>query len=326
VLTRVTTTDVSTLQAVATPVLPLLTMNSVTTLTSHNTAGRLHSSASTALKLGLLDPEQGGVDAMLAARAASTCDTQWGELIQEPGYIADERLNADAAASFTALGNLHLVTLVHVPVCTLTIKIIHAATSGWSPARHWLHHPTVRTAVHTVLLVAERLHGQARLEVESADADVTATAAAVASSAASGAAVVAAVSAAAVDGVAAPATKKPSNHATATAPTTEPFPEIPPELWLVIMRFFLRSDWIHPAALKQRPDILTRHFPPGLRVELVGLKDAAWNGKQGKVMPGDDNKAAMGRVVVLVDGDERARHLMYSNLVRQFPAGEGCGV
>ena len=31
------------------------------------------------------------------------------------------------------------------------------ALSGWSPSTHWLHHGRFREAVHTVLLVAQRL-------------------------------------------------------------------------------------------------------------------------------------------------------------------------
>ena len=43
-----------------------------------------------------------------------------------------------------------------MPACTLTTKFIRAATSGWSPTRHWLHHHAVRAAVHTLVLVSER--------------------------------------------------------------------------------------------------------------------------------------------------------------------------
>jgi len=43
------------------------------------------------------------------------------------------------------------------PACKLTQKLIVAMNKGWSPGTHWLHHQNVRTAVHTTLLVAERL-------------------------------------------------------------------------------------------------------------------------------------------------------------------------
>ena len=50
------------------------------------------------------------------------------------------------------------VLLVRLPAsCPLTIALAKAMCSGWSPARHFLHHAAVRDAVHTMLLVAERL-------------------------------------------------------------------------------------------------------------------------------------------------------------------------
>jgi ankyrin repeat protein len=252
---------------------------------------RLYRVATTALKLGLIDPEQGGVGAMLAARAVSTSNAPWGTL-DAPGYIANNHL-PDLVDAATEVGKKHLVTLAHAPSCTFTAKFIRAATSGWSATRHWLHHPTVRTVVHTVLLVAERLHQEAHA--------VRSTASVAASS---------------VEGT------HPNINAAAIVPTTDDaFPQVPSELWLAIMRFFLRSDWLHTPALKQLPSLLVRRFPPGTRVELVGLKAWAWNGKQGTVMPDMGSKAAVGRVLVLVDGDESTKHLNHSNLVRQFPPG-----
>jgi ankyrin repeat protein len=43
-------------------------------------------------------------------------------------------------------------------VCPTTTKLIKAATRGWTPTAHWLHHTNIQTAVHTILLVSERLH------------------------------------------------------------------------------------------------------------------------------------------------------------------------
>jgi hypothetical protein len=45
-------------------------------------------------------------------------------------------------------------------VCPRTAKLIKSATQGWAPSTHWLHHVRVRTAVHTLLLVSERVHRQ----------------------------------------------------------------------------------------------------------------------------------------------------------------------
>jgi len=57
--------------------------------------------------------------------------------------------------------NQQLIALAHVPTCYRTTRLIRAATSGWSAARHWLHHKNVRTAAHTVMLASERLRRSA---------------------------------------------------------------------------------------------------------------------------------------------------------------------
>jgi hypothetical protein len=43
-------------------------------------------------------------------------------------------------------------------VCPLARKMTKSATQGWAPSTHWLHHAHVRAAVHTLLLVSERVH------------------------------------------------------------------------------------------------------------------------------------------------------------------------
>jgi hypothetical protein len=123
---------------------------------------RLYRAAATTLRLGLVDPEQGGAEMMLAARAAATSTTPWGA-IDIPPAPEDAMLDVvddDAAAAATE--RLRWVALAHVPACTMTTKVIRAATSGWSPTRHWLHHAAVRAAAHTVVLVSERLRGSAK--------------------------------------------------------------------------------------------------------------------------------------------------------------------
>ena len=102
---------------------------------------RLHSPATTAVRLGLVDPEQGGVRAMLAARSTAGSTTPWG-------LIAPEQIE--------------LAELAGSDVCQPTLEMVRAVTSGWSASRHWLHHTNVRTAVHVLLLVSDRLRRQAR--------------------------------------------------------------------------------------------------------------------------------------------------------------------
>ena len=89
-------------------------------------------------------------------------------------------------------------------VCRITTKLVIAATKGWSHARHWLHHDGVRTAVHAVLDVTERLLRLSHKH-QLAGAGTRST--------------------------------RASTEAAAALPT------IPPELWLFIMSFFQRSWW-----------------------------------------------------------------------------------
>ena len=84
---------------------------------------RLHAEIRTALKLGRIDPADGTV-ANLVITASSPADGLWA------GSLA---------------------------VCPLTAVVVREAVRAWSPSRHLLFHPAVRTAVHTVLLAAERL-------------------------------------------------------------------------------------------------------------------------------------------------------------------------
>jgi ankyrin repeat protein len=166
---------------------------------------RLYRAATTILRLGLVDPEQGGVKAMLAARVAAASTAPWGEIYvpyaPEEVVLDGDDAFAVAVAARAVAERQHFVTLAHVPVCTLTNKFIRAATSGWSTTQHRLHHIAVRNAVHTLVLVSERRRREAKDE----------------------------------DG-------------------GELLPHMPAELWLVIARFFRRSDWpvgagaVHAAA------------------------------------------------------------------------------
>ena len=94
---------------------------------------------------------------MLAARAAATSNTSWGE-IHVPAATDEGLLDAAAHEAAAQEAERHrFLALAHVPACTLTTTFVRTATSGWATAQHWLHHATVRTAVHTLVLVSERL-------------------------------------------------------------------------------------------------------------------------------------------------------------------------
>jgi hypothetical protein len=111
---------------------------------------RMHADSTTALRLGLVDPEQGGVSDMLAARATAASTTPWGLI--NPKQLENGDVVEEGGDDHQALAGL-----VHVPICPSTAQFVRAATSGWSASRHWLHHRCVRIAVHVVLLVSERL-------------------------------------------------------------------------------------------------------------------------------------------------------------------------
>jgi ankyrin repeat protein len=95
-------------------------------------------------------------------------------------------------------------------VCQITVKLIKAATQGWAPPRHWLYHAGVRTAVHTVLQVCERLyreHVSATPEKSNKQC------------------------------------RGRRGGATATTDAKAVLPILPLEMWIVIMGFFLRRNW-----------------------------------------------------------------------------------
>jgi len=73
----------------------------------------------------------------------------------------------------------------------------------------------------------------------------------------------------------------------------------------------LAADQGQVNAISNLPHALSHLFPPGTAVELVGLKAASFNGKRGVVVEGD---AAVGRVVVLLDGHAKAKSFSFSNL------------
>ena len=109
------------------------------------------------------------------------------------------------------------------PICKQTIELVADATRGWNMETHWLYHATVRKAVFAVLSVAERFDREYdRLDEEeenaAPEAEVEAAGAAGASAHALGAVVTSSFDA-------------------------PPLPLLPPEIWLYVMGFFLRSWW-----------------------------------------------------------------------------------
>lgn len=99
---------------------------------------QMYQHAASALKLGRIDPE---LDSF----------TLWNKLPE-----AEQTMSAADAVVADALAIRSLALSAHPP-CLRTIDFVCAATSGWSPERHWLHHRAFRAAVHAVMLTNERL-------------------------------------------------------------------------------------------------------------------------------------------------------------------------
>ena len=91
---------------------------------------RLYNEAATALKRGLIDPDDPTTD--------------FRESI--PAAIKTARMGPDALPWGGA-----------PPVCRATTKLVVDATRGWHRTTHWLHHKHVRGTVFAVLVVALRL-------------------------------------------------------------------------------------------------------------------------------------------------------------------------
>ena len=99
-------------------------------------ASRLHGAATSALRLGWIDPD-GLASSMLVAVATSA--DHW------PGGSP--------------------------PICDSTTRFTRTQLGvGWAPQRHWVHHSLFRQAIETLLLAGERLRRNAeRLDKVAAD-------------------------------------------------------------------------------------------------------------------------------------------------------------
>lgn len=119
-------------------------------------------------------------------------------------------------------------------ICMATVLLMNAAVKswhkGWIPAGHWLFHSKVRSAVHTVLLVASRLQ---RLQSQDPGAG----------SAALTTSPTASLTAQSVGAFGGSARQQQSTENTGAGL----LPLLPPEIWQFIMHFFQRQDWAVPA-------------------------------------------------------------------------------
>lgn len=113
-------------------------------------------------------------------------------------------------------------------MCRRTIKLVIAAFKGWSPSRHWLYHAGVRRAIHTLLLIAQRLQTPQLLAP-----DATAAAAAAIPTAL----------ATAVTGDAAAAQLRDGSGSGNGGGNAAALPWMPPEMWFFVMGFVLRQHF-----------------------------------------------------------------------------------
>ena len=122
-------------------------------------------------------------------------------------------------------------------VCTPTVRLFRALRFGWAPPRHWFYHAGVRKAVHTVLLTGERLQHSSRLR--QLEHERAAAASTVGGSVAVGRV-----------GATGNTRRIRGNESgdyeagNSEGACTLQLPAFPPEMWVVVMRFFLRSDWM----------------------------------------------------------------------------------
>ena len=76
------------------------------------------------------------------------------------GAIGDPTACALADVKAAAAGGSLGRGLPASPMCRATQRLAADAMACWSPPRHWLHHKRFREAVHTVMLVRQRLDRQ----------------------------------------------------------------------------------------------------------------------------------------------------------------------
>ena len=114
--------------------------------------------------------------------------------------------------------------------CPALITFARNAIKGWGPARHWLFHGGVRGCVVVTLLVAQRLKtGAIAQHASDDDAPFEESA-----------------------GVGVGGTVGAADGPAGEAAGASLLQTLPPEMWLAIMAFFLRTDWAVPVSATAR--------------------------------------------------------------------------
>lgn len=151
---------------------------------------RLHADLQFVAAAGLLDPDDISVEEVLAARYTAGSTDPFGFKRQDLLAFDDGNgydggggsggggssrrsrssmpvpprhhypLNREARQHFRPGLLLEHVPTEPTPVCRITQKLVNNLTRGWSTRSHWYHNAGVRAAVHTLMLISERLHRQ----------------------------------------------------------------------------------------------------------------------------------------------------------------------
>ena len=130
------------------------------------------------------------------------------------------------------------------PFCAETARLARDAMARWSPSLHWLHHLEFRAAVHTVLLVSQRLdlqHGKARdhLRVSDQSAGVDLEFDVFQLNETTSPLTPPITTDAEIEGM----DSRAFSMLVWQSATGPALPLLPPELWFCVCGWFLRRDW-----------------------------------------------------------------------------------
>ena len=117
---------------------------------------------------GRLDPDDMSIPEILASRFTACSTDPLGvhrsDLMDQklPVPLHHHPLDDEARLHFSE----HLMDFFRqqapTPVCRITSKLVKDLTNGWFPRTHRYHNAALRAAVHTMMLISERLHQQSQ--------------------------------------------------------------------------------------------------------------------------------------------------------------------
>ena len=218
------------------------------------------------LRAGMLDP-----DALTFAQQKAVTRAAESELKDIPGAF-DGLLRLDTETlTVEPDPTVALPWKWNAKVCKATTKLVKASFQGWHRKRHWLFHSGVRLGVWTTLLLAERL----RRRHQDVGQDDTPSSGGTAHGHGGGGGGGADPPEDAAD-VCMQLRRVTRSSTAAQRASSPPLPQLPPELWMFIKSYFLRSDW-KPSWADQQVldhDIMTAGF--GNTARMLGWHDSLY--------------------------------------------------